>query len=348
VAKEGFENEPEQRVAVRKGEESKLEFKLRPLPRVATLSISGGPPGAQVLLDGQAVGTIQNDGSFHHAGIGPGEHQIELRRERFAPRLLRRTFTEGQAVELSGAEVSLERLPGRLQVVVTPRDARLAIGRPGEALRPMSGTNAELPEGTYMVVARAPDYAEASQTVEIAAGQVQTVKFELTRLKAAAAPAPAASGMAVWGGGWSEEGGWFFRRGGNYVLAQIAPVDGRIVFTAMLRKGRRLRWVVGYSDERNHELFEMDKRSLYHTVVRDGKRTERPKVAHNLGDWQHCTVQIEVSSGAIVHRVRKGEQWVTISQTPGEGGRDYTRGRFGFYIPGDDQVGLSNFGFTPR
>jgi len=349
VAKEGFEEEPEQRVAIRKGEESKLEFRLRALPRLATLSISGGPAGAQVLLDGQAVGTVQDDGSFHHSGVAPGEHQIELRRERFLPRLIRRSFAAGQTVQLGGAEVSLERLPGRLQVVVTPRDARLTIARPGEAPRPLSGPSAELPEGTYVVAARAPEYSEASQVVQITAGQTQTVKIELSRLKGAGGAAPAAAGgMALWGGGWIEEGGWFFRRGGNYVLAQIAPVDGRIVFTAMLRKGRRLRWVVNYSDERNHDLFEMDRRSLYHTVVRNGRKNERPRVAHNLGDWQYCTVQIEVSSGSIIHRVRKGEEWVTVSQTPGEPGRDYTQGKFGFYLPGDDTVGLSHFSFTAR
>lgn len=346
VAKDGFEEVPAQKVTVRKNEETKLEFRLRPVARASTLAIRGAPPGAQVLLDGREVGTVQDDGSFTHAGILPGEHQIELRRPRFAPRVIRRDFSAGQTVQLSAGEVSLERLPGRLQVQVTPGEASLAIGKPGEALRPISGAGVELPEGSYIVVARAPDYAEASQTVQITAGETQTVKFELTRLKPAAA-APAARPV-LWGSGWTEEGGWLFRRGGNYVLAPIAPVKGRLAFSAVLRKGRRLRWVVGYSDERNHDLFEMDKRWLYHTVVRNGRKSERPKVAHELGEWQHCTLQIEVSEGAIVHRVRKGEQWVTVSQTAGEPGRDYTQGRFGFYIPGDDQIGISNFTFTAR
>ncbi len=348
VAKEGFEEEPEQRVAIRKGEESKLEFRLRPMPRVATLSVSGATPGAQVLLDGQPIGIVQDDGSFHHSGIAPGDHQIEFRRERFAPRLVQRRFAAGETIRLSGPEVSLERLSGRLQVLVTPKEARILLGRPGEQPRPLTTPTVELPEGAYVVIARAPDHAEASQTVQIIAGQTQTLKFDLARTKAPPAAPPEAAGMAVWGGGWIEEGGWFFRRGGNYVLANITPVDGRILFTAMLRKGRRVRWVVNYSDERNHDLFEMDRRWLYHTVVRNGRKNERPRVAHNLGDWQHCTVQVEVSSGAIIHRVRRGEEWVTLVQTPGEPGRDYTQGKFGFYIPGDDQIGLSNFRYTRR
>jgi len=349
VAKDGFQDAPEQRVAIRKGEEVKVVFALRPLPRVATLVIAGGPAGAEVLLDGQPVGIIQDDGSFHHSGIPEGEHQIEIRRERFAPRLIRRSFAAGQTVQLGGAEVALQPLSGRLQVVVTPKDAQLLIARPGESPRPLGGASVELPEGTYVLIARAADHADSSQTVQIVAGQTRTVKVELARTKAPSRP-PAAipSGMALWGGGWVEEGGWFFHRGGNFVLSQIPRVDGRITFTAMLRKGRRLRWVVNYTDERNHDLFELDRRSFYHTVVRNGRRTERPRISHNLGDWQYCSVQIEVTPGSIVHRLRKGEEWTVLSQVPGEPGRDYTQGKFGFYIPGDDQVGLSHFIFTPR
>lgn len=349
VAKEGFEETVEQKVAIRKGEETKIEFRLRPLPRMATLIIQGGPAGAQVLLDGQPVGVIQDDGSFHHSGIAEGEHQIEIRRERYAPRLIRRSFAAGQIVQLGGAEVALQPLGGRLQVAVSPRDAQLWIGRPGETPKPIAGASVELPEGTYVLVARAPDHAETSQTVQIVAGQTRTVKIELSPLKAAVRPGSAVlSGMSLLGPGWVEEGGWFFRRGGNFVLAEIPKLDGRIVFTAMLRKGRRLRWVVNYTDERNHDLFELDGRSLYHTVVRNGRRNERPRVAHSLGNWQYCSVQIEVTPASIVHRVRKGEEWITLSQVAGEPGRDYTEGRFGFYIPGDDQVGLSYFAFTPR
>ncbi len=349
VAKEGFEEAPEQRVAIRKGEESKIEFRLRPLPRAAALVIQGGPAGAQVLLDGQSVGVVQDDGSFHHSGIGEGEHQIEIRRERFAPRVIRRHFAAGQTVQLSGAEVALQPLTGRLQVALSPRDAQLLIGRPGEAPKPLAATTAELPEGAYVLIARAPDHAESSQTVQILAGQTRVVKIELAPLKAASRPAPPpASGIALLGAGWVEEAGWFFRRGGNFVLAQIPKLDGRIVFTAMLRKGRRLRWVLNYSDERNYDLFELDGRSLYHTVVRNGRRNERPRVAHDLGEWRYCSVQVEVRPSAIVHRVRKGEEWITLSQVAGEPGRDFTEGAFGFYIPGDDQVGLSYFSFTPR
>ena len=349
VAKEGFEAAPEQRVTLRKGEESKLVFALRPMPRAATLTISGGPAGAQVLLDGEPVGVIQDDGSFHHSGIPEGEHQIEIRRERFAPRTIRRNFAAGQTVQLSGAEVALQPITGRLQVAVTPKEAQLLIARPGESPKPISGASVELPEGTYVLIARAADHADSSQTVQIVPGQTRTVKVELVRVKAPSrSPLAMPSGIALWGGGWVEEAGWYFRRGGNFVLSQIPRVEGRITFTAMLRKGRRLRWVVNYTDERNHDLFELDRRWFYHTVVRNGRRTERPRISHNLGDWQYCSVQVEVTPVSIIHRLRTGEEWTVLSQVPGEPGRDYTEGKFGFYIPGDDQVGFSHFIFTPR
>ncbi|MEK7407109.1 MAG: protein kinase [Acidobacteriota bacterium] len=345
VAKEGFLEEAEQRVQIRKGEEAKLEFKLRPAPMLAALAINGGPAGAQVLLDQNPVGTVQPDGSFHHAGVAPGDHAIELRLDKFQPKRLQRAFAAGQTVQLLAGDLALDRILGRLQINVTPREAQLTLSRAGEAARPITGTSLDLPEGVYAVQARAPDHADGSATVQIVAGQTQTVKLDLTRLKKApVAPGAIPAGMEAWSGAWKQEGGWFLHRGGNFVLYQKTPTLGRFVLTAMLREGRRLKWVLNYTDAKNYDLFEIDKRSFYHTLVRNGRKTERPRVAHNLGDWQYCNLSIEVSAGSIIHRAQRGQEWLTLSQTMG----DYGQGQFGFYLPGGDEVGLSNFTFTPK
>src|SRR5690606_25786763 len=52
VTKDGFVDSPELPVEIRKGEDSRLVFELRPVPTVAAMLIAGGPPGAEVLIDG--------------------------------------------------------------------------------------------------------------------------------------------------------------------------------------------------------------------------------------------------------------------------------------------------------
>ena len=52
IEKQGFRVPAEQTVRIRKGEQSRLDFKLTPLPTTATLKIPNGMPGATVLIDG--------------------------------------------------------------------------------------------------------------------------------------------------------------------------------------------------------------------------------------------------------------------------------------------------------
>jgi len=50
-----------------------------------------------------------------------------------------------------------------------------------------------------------------------------------------------------------------------------------------------------------------------------------------------------VGPNEIVHQIRQGEGWVVLDRctTPGS---NLSLGRFGFYLPGSDQLALSSFG----
>ena len=56
VAKDGFEITGVQTADVKKGSETRLEFKMQPLPQVAILQIREATPGAEVLLDQKPLG----------------------------------------------------------------------------------------------------------------------------------------------------------------------------------------------------------------------------------------------------------------------------------------------------
>src|SRR5262249_44676290 len=96
VGKDGFESEAAQHEEIKKGSESKLEFKLRPVPTVASLMIKGALGGAQVLLGGKPVGTVDADGSFSLSNLPPGEHTIELRKDQYRPRRMAKRFSAGE------------------------------------------------------------------------------------------------------------------------------------------------------------------------------------------------------------------------------------------------------------
>lgn len=110
VHKSGFIDPPPQTIAVKKAEESAVEFKLEPTPEIATLQIKGALPGTMVYLDRELAAAIGSDGNATVSTVKPGLHAIELRREQALPKKYDRTFKTGDVVLLSGPEVTLEKV----------------------------------------------------------------------------------------------------------------------------------------------------------------------------------------------------------------------------------------------
>ncbi len=312
IEKEGFQKEPEQMATIRKGDETRIEFKLRPVPSVASAVLRGATAGAEVVLDRKPVGTVQPDGAFSLSNLTPGEHTIELRKEQFRPKQIRRNFAAGETVTLTGADVTLERAPGVIRVNLSPADARVTVARAGEAPRPVTDTTLTLPEGNYTLTARAPEYGDKTVSVQLGAGETRVVELQLTRLKAA--PVVTRGGMNDWDNpsGWARDGNWFVQRGGNFVTFRPATVQGTLIFTGNLRRGRRLQWFLARTDDKNYLLFQMDKKTFYRNEVAGGKTKELAKVPHKQDKQDYWTIQIEVTPGAVIHRLHDGEKWTLL------------------------------------
>src|SRR4029077_4171222 len=100
VSKSGFQDPPQQKIRILKGEQARLVFhlqpqNLQPQPRLASLTIEGGAPGTTVLVDQTLVGTIQPDGTLSVSTVNPGDHTVELRKERFKVRQFKKHFVVG-------------------------------------------------------------------------------------------------------------------------------------------------------------------------------------------------------------------------------------------------------------
>jgi len=111
VAKDGFDPAPPLTAEVKKGEETRLEFKLNRTPVTAVLQVTGGTPGAEVWIDQRSVGAVGADGSFLYSAVPPGNRTVELRREHFVPKRYEHTFTAGQPFTISGGDAVLAVLP---------------------------------------------------------------------------------------------------------------------------------------------------------------------------------------------------------------------------------------------
>jgi serine/threonine protein kinase len=332
VAEDGFQDVPEQKIRIRKGDQGKLVFGLLPALHMASLTIQGGPPGATVLIDQLTAGTVQPDGTLTLSSIAPGDHIIELRKDRFKARQIKKHFVAGTPVTLAASDTVLEAALGLLKITFSPADAQLTMTKPGEpAVKVNSGASLNLPPGTYTLSARTADNFVRTATVELTAGQPRNIDLSLTP-----------DGMSKWvdPSGWKLENGAFVRKGGDYIFYGVTPTSGTFMFSAVLTKGHRLQWVLNYVDPNNYDLFQIDENNFYRTDVRNGQKTNDVKIPHKSEKKAFNTFEIHVSPTEIVHQIRQGDAWIVLDRWTGS---NLSAGRFGFDLPGGDQMSLANF-----
>jgi hypothetical protein len=355
VSKSGFQDAPAQTVEVKKGAEVRLQFDLKPQPQFGSLEIHGAMAGTEVLVDQKNAGTVGPDGSFSLSAIHPGEHIVELRHEQYRPKRLERSIHAGQAVVLAGADVVLAAANGTIRLARNPASATITYRRGDETeSHEARGNQIELPPGSYAFSASAPGFTEFTQRVQLAAGENREVDFTLARERPAAPPPVAASGMAEFedAQSWKKEGDNWVHKGGGFVPYKLPP-KGVFTFTVQLLKGGgtfragQIRWCLQYLDSKNYLLYELDRKNFWAGVVEKGKRLERVKAPHNLGNQKAFAIQIEVTADRLVQKARVGDEWKVID-TFAEPGRDFTQGKFGFLIQGNDEIAISDFKFLPK
>jgi hypothetical protein len=284
-------------------------------------------------VDQSLVGTIHPDGTLSVSTVSPGDHTVELRNERFKPRQLKKHFEVGGTVSLTAADAAMEAASGELKITFTPADANVAIVK-GTLLKTVSsGIPLGLAPGTYTLTARTAERFTRSSTLDVIAGQSKTLDLSL-----------APSGMSNWDdpAAWKRNGDSFIRKGGDFVLYKVVPASGTFIFSAMLTKGHLLQWVLNYSDPKNYVLFQIDENNFYRSVIRNGKKTDEI-IVPNKGDKKSFrTLLIQVSPTELVNQIKNGDS-VTVLDRWTQPGANLSVGKFGFYIPGNDEVELSSF-----
>lgn len=146
---------------------------------------------------------------------------------------------------------------------------------------------------------------------------------------------------------WHEEAGIWVHRGAGFLSYKLVP-NGVFTFTVDLLKGggffrgSRVRWAVNYIDSQNYALFEVDSKNFWARVVVRGKTFQRTHVSLDLSDQMTLTVQLDVNPQHLVQKILIGGKWTTVD-TWSELGRNFSDGKFGFLVQGNDEIGLREF-----
>ncbi len=288
VHKAGFIDPPSEDVDVKKAEETPLQFRLEPVPDIASLQIKGALPGTMVYIDKDFSAVIGADGNANISNVKPGDHIIELRRDQALSKKFQRTFHTGDVVMLSGPDVTLDK------VVVDNSSPP-----PPPAPAPPPASTSATPNYSMQM--------DGAQT----------------------------------------------RKGGGFVHYHVPKVAGHYTFSAQghiggFLKHSKLQWYAGYRDAENYVLFTLDGKHAIVREVRDGKSIEVSRTPFNLDSNQWVQADLSVKPNSINARVKTPDgAWNEVGSVTSPG-RDFTQDKVGFYIPGSDEVSVSNFQFSNR
>jgi tetratricopeptide (TPR) repeat protein len=355
VSKQGHQTPAPRAFTIRKGDETRLSFELPVKPQMAALQLSGAPPGAEVWLDNQRLGEVDRDGAFS-ASVAAGPHRVELRNvpEMYAPQAVEKQFADSATVVLTGADLPLRAVKGKLQIQVEPAgiDASVSIqqaGGAGQSVRP--GTYYREP-GDYIVTASAPGYLKSEAGQRVTPGQ--TTVFRLTLTREAVQPSRRHFGLDDLAkiAGFKKGDSVIVRRGGEFALLPLSPSAGAYSFTANVRGGGLLRgvgigkarveWVVDYADPANHVLFQLGEDTLSRTTVNGGLSAESVKIPHPCPKSAYYSIAVEVTAAAVTHKLLCNGEWLLLDEWK-PAGRNLADGKFGFFVPGNSTLTISHF-----
>jgi hypothetical protein len=349
VQKDGFAPPVEQTVEIKRGADTKVSFTLTPAKSI--LAVHHAPPGTDVQVDNISRGAAHADGEFQVGGIDPGRHTVTLRHDGFKTQQSEQTFAPGKTVDLQAA---LEAAPttGTLRFEINPPglDVHIRIRRDGEAQdHDVTGPSVTVAEGHYLVSVSAPQYAPATAPVQVTAGgtAVAAITLRHVEVKAPAKTAPTlVFGLEDWLKipGWSAQNGMLVHKGGDWVMATPDISQGTIRFTVVSIKGRHVEWGVACRDEKNFIHYELDDKNLTRYEVRNGNKLGQIKVAHGLDKKKPMGVSLAVTPQSVVVSVSRGG-WLDLDKWDIAG--ESVHGRFGFRIPGSDEIGLQDFQIVP-
>ena len=318
----------------------------------ATLTIRGLPADTRVALDNAPIGTVGADGTFTYGNVAPGRHTLQLSARGYETAKITRDFASSQSVALSIADIKLTRAPAMLDVQADA-GTDITFTQAGRTIQHQVGPGKiSIPEGAYDLVVKGPAGIPSSSKFTATAGG--STPLDVRNLIVSAMERFDA-------GGWTPQDAWFTRRGGNFVLYNRDAREGMISFTVRLDRsgnpfssGSRLGWMVGFADAGNYVSLQIDKDDFYRSIVVGGVQRPLVKKEHKIPtNGPYVYFRLQILGDRLVHEYstqpnvwRPLDAW-SIAGVATTGPRAILDGQFGFFLPGTEELTISNFFFYP-
>ncbi len=313
VVSPGFQDPAEQTVAVKRGDSKSLEFALLPVVRKGSLVLDKFPADAEVLVDGNKVGTTGSDGTFRTEVVA-GSHTLGFRKNGYEEKSVSRDFKADATVALSGD--MLTRTPGSVTFRVTPANAKISYHREGEQQvhDAANGQTISLGPGNYVVTAEADKYKPRLQSVTVQSGKTSVVQWTLaTIVKQETNNGRTIANTFEAPGEWTVSDGWWqhvapdfgwFRLNQGQITLDILRQSTTVVF---IRKSRRVEWDIDYQDEANRVSYTLDEHQLRRKAYVDGVAGPEIKTGHGMEGLKVYRLKIAISPERIVVKDRDGK-----------------------------------------
>jgi uncharacterized protein YndB with AHSA1/START domain len=281
--------------------------------------------------------------------LAPGAHTIEI--AGYKP--FSKAFKAGDTVQIGQGDLVAQLARVTVRLSVTPANATVTYKGADGKVHEVRGPAIELEEGQYTFTATAASHTPESQIVTVAAGRSNAVTLNLPPAGSIAKAGPQTMEQWAAASGWKLENGWYVHRGGSLVLYPPVPSSGTFVFSARRSGGtfgrNRIQWVAGcFEDKSDYVLFGIDKKSIHRALVSAGKKqreeSEPLKIATKELEY---TLRVDVSSAGVTTYVQQEGAWEKVDSWSASG-LNPANGKFGFYLPGTDELYISNFSFTPK
>jgi tetratricopeptide (TPR) repeat protein len=159
-------------VDLERGKTEELAVALEPLPGKLQLTVQ--PADATVAIDGKEYAT---DALSAGLELEPGTYPLKIQAERYHPQEETIEVKPGGMVERT---FSLEPLPGKLTLAVTPADAIVEVDDKEYAPDALSA-GLELEPGTYVLKVRKENYHPQEETIEVKPGEALEKTLALRR-----------------------------------------------------------------------------------------------------------------------------------------------------------------------
>jgi eukaryotic-like serine/threonine-protein kinase len=291
VTAEGYDDLTQQ-VDFVKDQPSQLQVNLNQTVVATFVTVEGGTPGAEALMDGAPAKTLDATGAAKF-DITAQSHKITFRKEHYETSEISRVFSRGEN-KIGANEARLKEM-GRLQFQVSPPDAQITYHRNDqkELQHAKPGNVAWVPEGKYVITAAASGYVEQSKSdVAVASGQVSPVDIKLV---------PDGSSKKTPGGDVTQEtggkaifedptqvkseNGWFKGVGvAEFLyLKPSAPHKFELTFAdpgkGALGGHKKVEWLVDYESDRQKVQYQFDGTKLERKATSNGKGGQKVQIS---------------------------------------------------------------------